>query len=75
MGGAYRGMGTSWTLNARVVLTGPDPVPQLPVNVDGFRSNRLHAKKQLAFMKRRKTREQQQLKKESVVPNPCLLVF
>lgn len=59
VGGALRGMGTSWTLNGRVALTGPDPVPQLPVNLDGFRSFRLDTEnKQLAFLKR-KTREQQ----------------
>lgn len=45
VGGALRGMGTSWTLSAAVLLTGPDPVPQLPVNLDGSRSIRLHTKK------------------------------
>lgn len=56
VGGALRGMGTSWTLSAAVLLTGPDPVPQLPVNLDGSRSIRLHTKKnkELDFFKGRK---------------------
>lgn len=45
-GRALRRARTSWTLGAGVMLTGPDPVPQLPVNLDGSRSIGLHTKEQ-----------------------------
>lgn len=52
VGGTLRGMGTFWTLNDTVVLAGPDPVSQLPVYLDWFRSFRLNTKnKLLAFFK------------------------
>lgn len=66
-------MGTSWTLNARVVLTGPDPVPQLPVNLDGFRSNRLHTKKAISFYEKEENKRTTTNKKnKSAVHNPLL---
>lgn len=49
--GALRGMYTTLTLSAGVLLAGPDPVPQLPVNVGYCWSIRL--KKQTVWFKKK----------------------
>lgn len=79
VGGALRGMGTSWTLSAGVMLTGPDPVPQLPVNLDGSRSIRLHKKKnkELDFLKEenKKILKRTIIKKKNLARNFYIFIF